>query len=164
MPSMKYFMTLLVLPLLALGCSPHHRMGPHGYGGGEYAVSQAKEEVEALIARTIKDPQRAKEVGSVMEEITEEVKKIGSNQRQGHQQLYKLNENYQATPEEFLKVLDEVNNKRMQSSAKILSLRFKMKEMMSEQEWKGLTDGMEEMRNRYRSRHHGAKKSNGPSY
>lgn len=155
---------LIVLPLMGLGCSHHHQTGHHGKGGAQYAISQAKGEMTALIARTIKDPLRANEVGTVMEAITQEVGKVGTLQRQGHQQLYTLNANYGATPEEFLKVLDEMNNKRMQAGAKILALRFKMKEMMSEQEWKDLTDGMGEMRNRYRSHAKEAPKINASSY
>ena len=47
-----------------------------------------------------------------------------------------------ATPEEFTKVMDEANNQRMKTSSKILGLRFKMKDLMTADEWKGLSDQM----------------------
>ena len=53
-----------------------------------------------------------------------------------------MNANYEATPEEFTKVLDDSFNQRMQSATKILTLRFKMKELMTVEEWKALSDQM----------------------
>ena len=47
-----------------------------------------------------------------------------------------MNANYEATPEEFTKVLDDAYNQRMQSATKILMLRIKMKELMTVEEWK----------------------------
>lgn len=160
----KLFVVLMFLPLMGLGCSHHHQMGHHGRGGAQYAISQAQGEMKALIARTVNDPSKAHEVEKVMEAITQEVGKVGTLQREGHKQLYALNAQYDATPEEFLKVLDKMNNRRLRAGAKILSLRFKMKELMSEQEWKELTDGMKEMRSRYRSHAEGSQKPSGPSY
>jgi len=64
--------------------------------------------------------------------------------------MYELNANYTATPEEFMKVLDDANNQRMQSAAKVLSLRFKMKELMTVEEWKALSDQMLAYSSRYR--------------
>ena len=61
-----------------------------------------------------------------------------------------MNANYAATPEDFTKVLDESNNQRMQSAAKILALRFKMKELMTAEEWKALSDQMLAYSSRYR--------------
>ncbi len=164
MRSPKILLLCLFLPLIGLGCSHHHHMGHHGKGGKQYALTQAQGEIKALIARTVKDPGRAQEIEQVMEAITQEVGQVGVQQRKGHQALYTLNENYHATPEEFLKVLDEMNSRRLKSGGKILSLRFKMKEKMSEQEWQELTDGMKEMRNRYRSHGKGHPTSGSPSY
>jgi hypothetical protein len=41
--------------------------------------------------------------------------------------LYQLNTKYEATPEDFTKLLDELNTARMRTAAMILGLRFKMK-------------------------------------
>jgi hypothetical protein len=61
-----------------------------------------------------------------------------------------LNANYSATPEEFTKVLDDANNRRMQSATKILSLRFRMKDLMTAEEWKALSDQMLAYSSRYK--------------
>ena len=52
-----------------------------------------------------------------------------------------LNANYTATPAEFTTIIDE-GNQRMRSAAKVLGLRFKMKEQMTAEEWKALSDRM----------------------
>jgi hypothetical protein len=72
--------------------------------------------------------------------------------RAGHQQLYAVNARYDATPEEFTKILDDINNHRMQHAARILKLRFEMKDTLTEQEWKALTDALNGYRGQY---HHG---------
>ncbi|HKQ35932.1 MAG TPA: hypothetical protein VJT11_11555, partial [Nitrospiraceae bacterium] len=51
---------------------------------------------------------------------------------------------------EFTKVLDDANNQRMQSAAKILSLRFRMKDLMTAEEWKALSDQMLAYSSRYK--------------
>jgi hypothetical protein len=68
-----------------------------------------------------------------------------------------LSANYAATPEEFTKALDDANNLRMQSAAKILSLRFRMKDLMTAEEWKALSDQMLAYSSRYKHSEAGLK-------
>ena len=75
-----------------------------------------------------------------MSEIVAELKAIRDQEGAGHRRLYELNANYEATPEELTKVLDDSYSQRMQSATKILALRFKMKELMTVEEWKALSD------------------------
>ena len=60
-----------------------------------------------------------------------------------------LNADYEAKPEQFTKILDEMNNARMASATKILGLRFKMKALLNAQEWNELTGAMDRTRKRY---------------
>jgi hypothetical protein len=78
------------------------------------------------------------------------VKQSYRQNREFHRKLYELNANYEATPEEFTKILDELNNSRMRSASKILGLRYRMKELLTAQEWKALSEGMMAARGRYR--------------
>ena len=55
------------------------------------------------------------------------------------------------SPEEFTKILDELNNDRMRSAAKILGLRFKMKSLLTAEEWTALSEELK----RYGSRYYG---------
>ena len=68
-----------------------------------------------------------------MEEIVADVKQSIQQNQQFHQRRYELNANYEATPEEFRKILDDLTNDRFRTATKILGLRFKMKAMLTAQ-------------------------------
>jgi Spy/CpxP family protein refolding chaperone len=87
-----------------------------------------------------------------MGEIINEIKSAREQHRHYHRALYELNANYAASPEEFTKILDELNNRRMRSAAKILGLRFKMKALLTAQEWAGLSEDLQAYGSRYDGR------------
>lgn len=142
----------LSLTLLLAACSSysHH----HGMKGGEQSDAfweRGRQDMAKLIERTVKDPAKAKQVTAISDEIVTELKSSKEHDHQHHRQLYELNANYRATPEEFMKIMDDANNERMRSATKVLGLRFKMKELMTPEEWKALTDEMTKYSARYRS-------------
>jgi Spy/CpxP family protein refolding chaperone len=144
--------------MVTAGCGAHH----HGMGypgrGDEYVAEKGAQEMAALIDKTVQDPEKAKQVQAIVRDIITEVKQTSRQNREYHRKLYELNANYEATPEDFTKILDEMNNNRMRSASKILVMRFKMKELLTVQEWKALSDGMKDLRGRYR---HGKDASEG---
>jgi len=144
--------TSLALAILAtIGCATHPGMRYHGGGEpGASALDRGLKEMAALIEKTVQDPEKAKQAQGIVEEIVAEVKQSNQQNQQFHQQLYKLNENYEAVPDEFTKILDDLNNNRMRTATKILGLRFKMKALLTAQEWKALSEGMGMSRSRYR--------------
>jgi len=146
--------TSLALAILAtIGCATHPGMRYHGGGEpGASALDRGLKEMAALIEKTVQDPEKAKQAQGIVEEIVAEVKQSNQQNQQFHQQLYKLNENYEAVPDEFTKILDDLNNNRMRTATKILGLRFKMKALLTAQEWKALSEGMAMSRSRYRHR------------
>ena len=155
---MKLAKLLILVALVALvlpGCGRYHRMHHHGHGGGDAAIERAKTEVSNLVDKSVQDTQKDEQAKVIMENIVAEAKHSRQQNRQFHEQLYELNANYEAAPEDFLKILDEMNGRRMQSASNILRLRFEMKELITADEWKALTDGMAEMRDRYRHRYRG---------
>ncbi len=148
----KRILPLAVALLIISGCGMHHRPDHHGYGGMGGALDRAKADMSTLIQKTVQDPAKAEQAEGIIGEIVAEVTRSRQQNRQFHQQLYKLNADYAAAPEEFLGILDGLNSRRMQAASNILGLRFRMKGLMTEQEWKAFTDGMAELRGRYRSK------------
>jgi Spy/CpxP family protein refolding chaperone len=137
------WMVLSVVGMLALGgCSGHH----HHYGmeGGKSDAywQKGQQDMAGLVDRTMKDPAKAAQVKAIVGEIVTELKAGREQERTAHRQLYALSANYAATAEEFTKVMDEANNQRTKTSSKILALRFKMKDLMTAEEWKALSDQM----------------------
>ncbi len=144
-----YVFGLIVILALA-GCASHRHHGMAGEGKGDAYWQKGQQDMSALIDRTVKDPEKAAQVKSIVGEIVTELKAGREQERAGHRRLYELNANYSATPEEFTKALDDANNRRMQSASKILSLRFRMKDLMTPDEWKALSDQMLAYSSRYR--------------
>jgi hypothetical protein len=146
MNAMKVLLTLAMISVLAAaGCGRHY-----GRGDADAMGDRALKEMSALIEKTVQDPEKARRAQAIVAEIIEEVKQSYRQNRQFHRQLYELNANYEAAPEDFTRILDEMNNSRMRSATKILGLRFKLKELLTAQEWKTLADEMNNARDRYR--------------
>lgn len=132
--------TLLLLTVAA--CGRHQGTGYERHDDMELATQRGVKEMGELIDKTVKDPDRAARVKGLVHEIVEEAKHSDAQHRESHRKLYELNANYDATPEEFIKVLDESHNNSMWAGTKILGLRFKLKEQMTREEWEALTDEM----------------------
>ena len=140
----------LVVVLTLAGCSSHRHHGMAGEGKGDAYWQKGQQDMAALIDRTVTDQAKAGQVKSIVGEIVTELKASREQDRAGHRRLYELNANYAATPEEFTKALDDANNRRMQSASKILSLRFRMKDLMTAEEWKAVSDQMLAYSSRYK--------------
>ena len=145
----RYVLGLVAVLALA-GCSSHHHLGMASEGKGDAYSQKGQQDMASLIDRTVKDQGKAEQVKLIVNDIVAELKASREQERAGHRRMYEMNANYAATPEEFTKILDEVNNLRMQSATKVLALRFKMKELMTVDEWKALSDQMLAYSGRYR--------------
>jgi hypothetical protein len=141
----------LVVIIGVAGCA-----GGHGHGHGakyrEAAVERGLHETNELLGRVIKDPDKAKQAQSVVGDIVAEVKQSYQASQTYHQKLYALNAKYEATPEEFTPILDEMNHARMASASKILGSRFKLKSLMTAQEWAEFAAELEKTRASYLSK------------
>ena len=141
-----------------VGCSSHHHHHGMMSGGKSDAYWQkGQQDMEGLINRTVQDPEKAKQVNMLAGEIIKELKESRERERAYHRQLYTLNASYEAEASEFSKIINEANIQRMQSSASVLSLRFKMKNLMTADEWKTLSDKMISYSGRYSHGSNGAK-------
>ena len=145
----RYVLGFVAVLALA-GCSSPHHHGMAGEGKGDAYWQKGQQDMASLIDRTVKDQEKAGQVKTIVGEIVTELKASREQDRAGHRRLYELNANYSATPEEFTKVLDDANNRRMQSATKILSLRFRMKDLMTAEECKALSDQMLAYSSRYK--------------
>ena len=142
--------------VLLVGCSSHHHHGMAGGGKSDAYWQKGQQDMEGLINRTVQDPEKAKGMNAYVGEIIKELKESRAQERAYHRQL---NTSYTATPDEFSKIVNEANIQRAQSSARVLSLRFKMKDLMTADEWKTLSDRMVSYSGRYQHGEAGAKSS-----
>lgn len=132
------------------GCIQHHH---HGMGvSGEAYWSKGEREAADLIAKHVTDQDKAARATELMKQIVHELKQSREQSRALHRQLYELNAEYTAVPEDFTRVLDQLHNGRMRSSARILALRFQMKDHLTAEEWKKISDDLMRYANRYAER------------
>jgi hypothetical protein len=132
------------------GCSGYHKGRPSA--NGEPASQEVVSQVKRLVEENVKDPQKASQVQELIQDIFKEVRKSAQETRGFHEQLAVLNANYDAPPEQFTKILDQLNNARMESAANILRTRFKVKELLTREEWKNLNDAMLKARQTHEQR------------
>lgn len=150
---MRWMSVLAGLMMLAGlgGC-----MGGYGHGHGtkyrEAALERAVHETDELLVRVVKDAEKAKQAQALVRDIVAEVKQSVQTNQAYHQKLYALNAKYEATAEEFTPILDDMNHARMGSAAKILGLRFRLKSLMTAQEWAEFTTEMDKSRAGYHSK------------
>ena len=151
-------LVLVAVTLTMAGCTGHHGHGMgHGMGmhSGEAAVERGVVETNAMVDQTVKDPEKAKQAKAILQDIVAEVRSSAQTSRAFHEQMAVMNADYDAKPEQFTKVLDEMNNARMASATKILGLRFKMRALLTAQEWNELTGAMDKTRKRYQPKEGG---------
>lgn len=149
MKTTKRMLLVLVATTLAMaGCARHHGYGM-GMLSGEAALERGVAETNELVDQTVKDPEKAKQAKAILQDIVAEARNSAQTSRAFHEQMTVLNADYDAKPAQFTKMLDEMNNARMASATKILGLRFKMKALLTVQEWNELTGAMDKTRKRY---------------
>jgi hypothetical protein len=146
--------------LLVAGCG-HHGTYHHGGSKGQGHDGDRGKAVMAAVEKAVPDPEKAKRVQDALKEIMEVATQSYRQNREFHKKLYELNASYTATPEEFTKILDDLNNNRMRTGVKILSTRFKIKEMLTAEEWKAFTDALNEARAGYMHGHEASEGKDG---
>ena len=117
MHSIGLWFGMLLCATVAACTSPHH--GEMGQRSNERHWEQAQADIAALVARHVTDPHKEGDARAVTEDIVKEIRESRERSRQYHRQSYELNAQYEATPEEFTKILDDMHNSRMQSAARI---------------------------------------------
>lgn len=138
----KGLLGILAVAVLA-GCSSHyHHHGMTGGSHGDAYWDKGRQDMEGLINRTVTDPEKAKQINVLVGQIIDELKTSREREKAYHRELYTLNTSYTATPDEFSKIVNAANIQRSQGSANVLSLRFKIKALMTADEWKAMTDRM----------------------
>jgi predicted nucleic acid-binding Zn-ribbon protein len=148
----KSFAVVAGLMLATAGCGHHHGYH-HGEGDRAASAERGKQAMAEAVQKAVPDAEKAKRVQEAIGEIMDEARQSYKANREQHRKLYELNANYNATPEEFTKILDDLNNGRMRTGAKILAIRFKIKETLTADEWKALTDNLNAARGGYMHGH-----------
>lgn len=113
--------------LLTDGCA-HQQTASH----------QKPVDMKSLVKKEIPDPERADQILALLEQLDADL----ATQRQAilasQQELKKLNADYDATPEQFMKLIDSARESRERSRQKIIDTYFRIKALTTRGEWEAL--------------------------
>lgn len=123
--------------------SPHGRMGAARSRPDMEAIVP---EVKKMVEDTVKDQNRAQQVETILQDLVKEVRIANQETRGFHEQLNALNANYEAKREQFERIVKDLQDTRAERASKILDMRFRIRELMTAQEWKDLTDKIFQLR------------------
>ena len=130
---------LLVLSLLPL----------YACGGEPAPPSPAVTKVlqlKAKIGEVVADEERQAQVLKLADKMEKQVKKLEDLTGSTRNKIFKTYRKKDTAPEEFEKILNKHSEKRMKAVSELVALRVKMRELVSEEEWAKLAEGLEFVR------------------
>jgi len=123
----------LLFPLLLVAACSHEPK--------ESALKPAEgvlDELRAAIAREVKDPDRAKRAGALVDEMEQLTITANADYKDHEARLRALNANYDAAPEQFRALFRDFNARRDKREAQTVDLNRRAKALLTMQEWQEL--------------------------
>jgi hypothetical protein len=124
---------ILMVAMFLAGCS-------HNKASEQMAPQQKyMEDMKATVNKEIPDPARAGKILALMNKLSNQFMaqkmKLGTTQ----QEIIKLNTDYDTTPEQMQKAMDESLASRMENRKKIMDTYFELKSLMNKKEWEAIS-------------------------
>jgi hypothetical protein len=129
----------LVLFLFIAGCS--HKPKPPALESAEGAF----DELRAAVRSEIKDPDKAAQGTSLVDQLESLVKEASKDRKAHDGKIWSLNANYDATEEEFQAVFRGFNVRQKDRQDRVLEINQRAKDLTTAEEWKALAKVHEEM-------------------
>ncbi len=127
------FLSLVVLVLLSSGCA-HHK-GTVDNTPGQNALDALRSRVRQEIA----DPARSGQILALVDQMEKELDDLNRTVLQFREDYRRLNANYEATVEEFRKLIAESDMALRRSQQKLIETHFQIKALTTPQEWAALS-------------------------
>jgi hypothetical protein len=130
---------LLILSLLPL----------YACGGEPPAPSPAITkvlELKARVAEVVTEGERQAQVLKIADKMEKQVKKLEGLTGSTRNKLFKAYKKKDTKPEDFEKILNKHSEKRMKAVSELVDLRMQMRQLVSEEEWERLAQGLEFVR------------------
>jgi len=135
MPALFAVLALCVLLGLVSGCSKSGKKDTAEFDpGGGFA-----EDMRDTVEDEIEDPDKKAEMLVLVDQMAKDVEEMDRVVQKLYADINRLNDNYNASPEEFRKVIAEFEASRKEVRDRIVDNRFKMRDLSTPEEWKGIT-------------------------
>jgi hypothetical protein len=86
----------------------------------------------------VSDRHRAKQIIAITDQADKEVEALTKDFKKASKELTKLNSNYDATRGEFKEFLDQLDERRAKFQERIIELRLKARDLMTQEEWQAV--------------------------
>ena len=128
------FLAFILLFYLTFGCSRGIKKAE--FEPGEEWITDMRERIEA----SIDEPNKKNQMLLMVDQIEDDLIKLNQTIRKHYADLFTIDRNYEALPEDFRKQFAHFNRSRYQIRNQIIETRFQLKELVTPEEWKKLTD------------------------
>jgi predicted kinase len=106
----------------------------YALGLGGSALDEIKADLETYVV----DQARTDQIVSHLEEVENIISSNGKQLKEIYAEVERLNANYDSTDEQYASVLEKGYKVTLDSRSRILDQRFKMKKLMTREEWEAV--------------------------
>jgi hypothetical protein len=92
------------------------------------------------INKSISDPKKATTMLTLVDDIEKLMYEFNDDVQRYYKNVRAVNADYDATREDFERVAEEFNAKRIRTRSEVMKIRFQMTELATPEEWKDLSD------------------------
>ena len=128
------FIIFLVFLCFSIGCSKGIKKAE--LASGEEWIADMRERIEASIS----DSDKKKRMLSKVDQMGTELMDLNQLIQKHFSTLYKIDRNYESTPEDFRRAMKNFNTDRYQIRDRIVDAGFQIRELATPEEWQKLTD------------------------
>ena len=129
-------LTMCALLVLVIGCSMFGKKEASDY---EKAYEWIQE-MRSRISNSVEDSYKKTEMLVIVAQVGKDTLELASITRKLYADFIKLNDSYNATPEDYQKLISEFEADYKLVRERVIESRFKLKDLTTPQEWDDLTD------------------------
>lgn len=134
-PSLFAVLTLCALLGLTYGCSKFGKKDEAKFKPGNEYVEDARDRV----SKNIEDPDKKTAMLALVDQVEKDLLEVDRVVQKFYANIGALNDNYNASPDEYRKVISEFEADQNEVRDRIIDIRFKMRDLSTAEEWKELT-------------------------
>ena len=135
-PSFLTVLALCVMLGLTYGCSKFGKKDEAKFKPGNEYVEDARDRV----SKNIEDPDKKTAMLALVDQVEKDLLEVDRVVQKFYANIGALNDNYNASPDEYRKVISEFEADQNEVRGRIIDIRFKMRDLSTAEEWKELTD------------------------
>ena len=128
------FLVFCLLGNFAVGCSKGKKKAE--LAPGEEWIADMRERIEASIT----DSDMKTQMLSKVDQMRTELMDLDQLIQKHYSTLFKIDRNYESTPEEFRWAMEDFNTDRYQIRDRIVEAGFQIRELSTPEEWQKLTE------------------------